>query len=274
MLLQEGLIADTGEMARLPGLHNRSPMPQLLRGAAAGWPAMARWSVERLATCYGDRQVAVAATPERRVVDDAGARLPRLTMPLRDYVAQHTGDRASRSADYYYLSKCRIADLDARLKEDIFCGWPEPVRGQAYFVWLSPAGAITPLHWDLPDNCFAQIAGRKRFRIYRPRPRGRFYPYARTSGARHVSRVDAESPDRALYPQFPSEPDLDIVLNPGDILQLPSRWWHHVESLEQSISVNRWSAPSWRAWRPDVLVGDACAAVAIKVRQHRGYTRK
>lgn len=32
----------------------------------------------------------------------------------------------------------------------------------------------------------------------------------------------------------------EVILNPGDILIVPSNWWHYVENLETSLTVNTW----------------------------------
>lgn len=32
----------------------------------------------------------------------------------------------------------------------------------------------------------------------------------------------------------------EVILNPGDILIVPTNWWHYVENLELSLTVNTW----------------------------------
>jgi hypothetical protein len=70
--------------------------------------------------------------------------------------------------------------------------------------------------------------------------------YAGKNGNQYnTSAVDIEKPDRAKFPNFfkASTPvPYECVLGPGDALFIPKRWWHHVRSLEMSVSANVW----WR----------------------------
>ena len=52
-----------------------------------------------------------------------------------------------------------------------------------------------------------------------------------------MSGLDAgQGPERA------GPPDLDVELEPGDVLVVPARWWHRVDTLEHAFAVNRWWA--------------------------------
>ena len=54
------------------------------------------------------------------------------------------------------------------------------------------------------------------------------------------SDMDPRAPDCALPP-----PDFDLVLHPGEVLQVPKHWWHFVsaesdDDSELTVSINLW----------------------------------
>jgi hypothetical protein len=134
--------------------------------------------------------------------------------------------------------------------------------GRLYSVmmWLGHRGCVSPLHYDPLDNCFLQHVGRKRVLLFAPistNTSGNIsgWHYAGHDGQQsNTSPIDPEVLDssngnmlqeyRDEYPLFFEEapPRLECILEPGDFLYIPSRWWHHVRSIDTSASVNVW----WR----------------------------
>lgn len=45
---------------------------------------------------------------------------------------------------------------------------------------------------------------------------------------------------RARFPQFAEAHPLAVTLEPGDVLFVPKHWWHFVEAIDTSLSVNVW----------------------------------
>jgi hypothetical protein len=105
-------------------------------------------------------------------------------------------------------------------------------KGRSH-LWFGPGGTVTPLHHDKLNILFAQVKGRKAIKLISPRNIHRMY------NRRGVfSAVDADAPDFKKFPKFQGLKTYDIILNPGDALFIPVFWWHHVRSLEMSISVS------------------------------------
>ena len=58
----------------------------------------------------------------------------------------------------------------------------------------------------------------------------------------NYSRFDPEKPDYDRFPLSRQVQPLEVILEPGDAIYLPSRWWHQVRSLDSSVSLNFWWA--------------------------------
>jgi len=108
---------------------------------------------------------------------------------------------------------------------------------------IGQPGNITPVHYDMQQNMFAQVHGYKRILLFHPKYFTSLYPYPVHHPCDRQSQVDFEQPD---YDRFPNLHDLkgyEIVLEPGDVLYIPLHWWHYVETTVDSgisTSVNFW----------------------------------
>lgn len=126
----------------------------------------------------------------------------------------------------------------------------EAVRYPPYFerelfdaprIWIGPKGTLTPLHRDGSDNLFAQVWGQKSFVLAAPHHREALGAWSTTpAGGLEGCTFDPESPDYQQHPQARDIPFLRLVLTAGDMLFLPEGWFHRVESLTTSLSVNFW----------------------------------
>jgi hypothetical protein len=66
---------------------------------------------------------------------------------------------------------------------------------QAPRVWASPAGAVSPMHWDASPSLLLQLTGRKRMCFADPDQLPCAYPYPDTHLLRRRARVNPAAPD-------------------------------------------------------------------------------
>jgi hypothetical protein len=216
--------------------HLRARCPVIFGGAHAFQERTRSWSLPFLREELGHLDVIVAKTDARQL-------------------------RASPTAGQLY-GRMRLGDIIAAMEAGEDPGWvvvhpvndlphafasilspPPYCRGAKFLrskLWLAVTGATTPMHWDLPHNFVAPLFGRRRAILF-PRHYGLALrpnaPYSRTP---NYARFDAEYPDYRRYPFARFARPLGAVIEPGDLLFIPSGWWHQVRTLETSLNVNFW----------------------------------
>ncbi len=115
-------------------------------------------------------------------------------------------------------------------------------------IWIGPKGTLTPLHRDDTDNLFAQVWGRKSFILAAPHHREALGTWSTSpEGGLEGCEVNPDAPDYERFPGAREVVFLRIVLEAGDLLFLPDGWFHQVESVSTSLSVNFW-VNSGRGW--------------------------
>ncbi|WP_339483429.1 MULTISPECIES: cupin-like domain-containing protein [unclassified Pseudomonas] len=115
-------------------------------------------------------------------------------------------------------------------------------------IWIGPKGTLTPLHRDDTDNLFAQVWGQKTFTLAAPHHRAALGTWS-TAPQGGLDGCDF-NPDAPDYQRFPHARDvafMRVTLEAGDLLFLPEGWFHQVESVSTSLSVNFW-VNSGRGW--------------------------
>jgi peptidyl-lysine (3S)-dioxygenase / protease len=173
---------------------------------------------------------------------------PRKTMRLADYIslveqAAVTGTRPPYAGNVSIRNDPLVAKkLDALLLDCRFPEWLPDNTNYEHRLWIGAAGQRSTIHNDPYHNFNAQIVGRKRFIVFPPNEHDSIYPIFFHPGM-WASPIEPHTPDLKKYPKFAAAKGFECELNAGEILYLPRFWWHHVEALTVSVSVNRWILP-------------------------------
>jgi hypothetical protein len=226
--------------ARLEREHVAPRRPVVLDGVSEGWPARG-WSMASLAEGAGDVPLPVAATRDGALHVDMERGLVFHARTLGDFVRTLDG-----APDGYLIAP--LASLPDRLRRDL----PEPAfcRDAAWRsgkLWIGAAGVVSALHFDLADNLHTVLSGRKRFLLFAPDESPRLYPCGLRSGMPNGAHVDPERPDLRRFPRYAGARPLVAEVGPGETLYIPRGVWHHVRTLEPTVSVNWWWARGARA---------------------------
>ena len=206
--------------------------PTIFTGLMEGQPASS-WNLAALRAKLAGQSVKVVDHDQPRLYWDPGAGLPIKDMDFGEFADTLGG----YDGHYRYLQD----DINAfaHLKEDYRL---PPMMEQKKIVrakfWLSGAGLITPLHYDPVETFHWVIRGTKRFLLYPPGVK-KYYPYPASSTAPFISRADPDHPDPVHYPLFRDAKPIEFNLDEGEILYLPTYWWHQVYSEGQiNVSLN------------------------------------
>ena len=246
-----------------PQFDNKTPM--VFRGACQSMPAFQKWSD----SSYFPETLPPSETGAVEIGGSySSGQTDRAEIPIQDYLqylklfeerhgrqgsAENPWERpASISSDeLVYMAQ---NDLPRALYPDIeipaFCCQEEDTHqvghGRLYSVmwWLGPRACVSPLHFDPLDNLLMQFVGRKVVWLLDPNPGGMWHYAGHDGQQANTSPVNPEAVDTARYPRFLQEGPVAqrCVLHPGDMLYIPSKWWHYVRSVDTSVSVNVW----WR----------------------------
>ena len=142
----------------------------------------------------------------------------------------------------YYLQADVPTALLANLTPPTFWRAPSGSEAQPQRLWVSGAGACTPMHFDLAASYLAQARGRKRILFFPPHATAGLYPYPIDHPLHRRARVglyDEPGFRAARFPRFAEVEGMarEAVLEEGDVVFFPARWYHHVESLTLSFSI-------------------------------------
>jgi histone arginine demethylase JMJD6 len=231
--------------------------PVIVTDAIHRWRALSRWSPQFFQIEYGDMQFSV---------DDSDGQSERSQFTMAQFIDAVLTSTNENPAPYFRNRV--LSDEFPALQHDIeplpkyvFPNWLLDYyfvgsvrktfnRGAAIELYIGGRGGFFPmLHYDgAASHAFLmQISGRKQFTLYSPDQEPLLYP---SKNKQNISMINSiVKPDLERFPLFAKAVPTIFVLEPGETVFIPSRWWHTTYLLTPciTISINVVNESNWKA---------------------------
>lgn len=211
--------------------------PVIISGAMSHWPAMDKWKdMDYLKRTVGNRTVPVEVGQHYLA---SGWKQELITI---SQLLERIQSKEQMPRGLTYLAQHPLFDQISQLHGDILVpDYCNASNGQLHAVnaWFGPTGTVTPLHHDPPHNLLAQVIGKKYVRLYPASVSEELYPYSEPMLS-NSSQVDLDNLDSVKFPKAEQLSFMDCILDEGEMLYIPPKWWHYVKSLSISFSVSFW----------------------------------
>jgi Cupin-like domain len=226
--------------------------PVIVTDAIREWKALSYWTPEFFRRTFGEMKFTLPHQERLQPNYDGKGEVEYTMTRFIDRVLESTDEDPAP-----YFSNRILHDLFPSLEHDIeplpdyfqpnwlpehyIVGYVEKVlnRGAAIELYIGGKGGKFPvLHYDgAGTHAFLmQIYGRKKFVIYPPDQERYLYPSPQKQNFSMINNVN--KPDLDRFPLFAKATPITFILEPGELLFIPSHWWHTTQMLTPSISVS------------------------------------
>jgi len=224
--------------------------PFIIEDVATHWDACNKWSNNYLREQCGNKIVSIQARDkdffynDRNFANGEGF-VNRKEMKFSEYIDYIENEVNGKNNNHdlgFYLGEGPFEEWFPEIVGDVtYPGYFNRKPFVQFWYGCSSKGhtSTTPLHFDGMHNLFAQIRGRKKLLLFSPSDYLSFYPSIEDStGYAHHSKVLPHLYDLELFPKFPWQDKIEVILQPGEILYIPAFWWHHVTAVDENISLS------------------------------------
>jgi len=245
--------------------------PVIFRGAVRHWKAFTDWQNNQyFRDRMGEKEVTVSMTPNG-YADAIDADLNLFVMPHEQKMRVNELLDALENPQegkvlYYQMQNSNLTDSQewADLLQDVEeLSWATQAFGadlDAINFWMGDHRAVTSTHKDPYENMYCVVRGHKDITLFPPHD----FPwlkYEKCKPAKYVFdekqdkfsvnevcdqpevpwiAVDPLRPDLDRFPEYRNATPLKLRLCAGDVLYLPSLWFHHISQSQGCVAVNFW----------------------------------
>ena len=228
--------------------------PFVLREAAKDWGAVKKWDLDFFSDNFGEQTMTAKGEllgsdrfEERRIADvvaDLKAGKPIYSGFAEEIFLNNPSLHGDISRDDILEMMGAAADREVSLTSFFQRGTISSVQ-----MFIQGSTSHTTYHMTKFHNFFVEIQGAKEWVLMDPHlsigiqpcPSAAFY---------YISTQAVDGPDSPddLYSYMPK---VRVVIEPGDILFIPSYWWHDVRTYQSeyvigmAIRASEWSLDNW-----------------------------
>lgn len=241
--------------------------PVVVENGLSDWPALTKWDIPYLRKKIGHLEVTTTVTPNgyADAVTDGKFVMPEeRMMHMSDFLDIIENPASANGVFYIQKQNSNLTDEFASLLNDVplEISWGTEAFGKtpdAVNFWMGDERAVTSMHRDHYENLYCVVKGWKKFILIPPTDLP-FVPYENYQAAVFKENKDGEfdivddfetgkvpwvainplKPNLEKYPQYSQASPISVTVNAGQILYLPSLWFHHVQQSHGCIAVNYW----------------------------------
>jgi len=242
--------------------------PVIIRNGIKHWDALEKWKNNEylIQKCDPDKIVKVAVTPNgyADAITDGKFVMPyEESMTFKDFIdIIENPEKKQNAIHYIQRQNSNLTDEMFELLQDIEeLQWAKEAFGKnpdAINFWMGDGRAVTSTHKDPYENIYCVVKGYKDIILFPPTDLP-WLPYKLCDQAIYQKSqngfvietledspklpwiaVDPLNPDLKEFPGYKNAHPMKLRLNAGDVLYLPSLWFHHLQQSHGCIAVNFW----------------------------------
>jgi hypothetical protein len=226
----------------------KKSQPVIFTDIAKEWRGVKTWSLDFFQQKYGEKEASIMRLKDGKADPDTYSDESSNHVPVSTIIKEvkkgisKTSMVLASSTDPFY------PELEKDIEIPVYC------KGGKFFrsrIYIGPKGLVTTLHQDLPENLYVVAVGSKHITLFPPGDRKWLYANSIFSKHPNFARYNPDEPDATKFPLAKNAHPLEVHLQAGEVLYIPSLWWHHIRNTEDSIALNFWWSVGWKtvvAW--------------------------
>jgi hypothetical protein len=213
--------------------------PLVIKGLTKDWPAREKWTPEYLKQVVGKKVVPLydnsKADPSKPINSSA------TEMPFDEYIDFIKSQPTELRIFFFNIFKQAPQLLnDIVLPKNLMGGFLESMPA----MFFGGSNSVTFLHYDidLPHIFHTHFGGRKHIILFENKWKRRLYCIPNATYA--LEDYDVANPDIKKFPALDGVEGIEVFLEHGDTLFMPTGYWHWMKYLEggYSLSLRAWDA--------------------------------